>query len=55
MKQLEEMSMEELAREARYLAKRLEEAEAARKEEKQKITELEKQGYVRIGRLRITC
>lgn len=43
MKQLEEMSREELAREVSYLAKRLGEAEAARKAEKQKITELEKQ------------
>lgn len=43
MKQLEEVSKEELAREVSCLAKRLGEAEAARKEEKRKITELEKQ------------
>ena len=43
MKQLEGMSREELARAVSYLAKRLEEAEVVRKEEKRKITELEKQ------------
>lgn len=43
MKQLEKMSMEELIQEANYLAKRMEEIEAADKEEKLRIAELEKQ------------
>lgn len=43
MKQLEKMSMEELIQEANYLAKRIEEIETADKEEKLRISELEKQ------------
>lgn len=41
MKQLEEMSMEELVKETNYLTKRIEVEEAVRKEER--IAELEKQ------------
>lgn len=43
IKRLEKMSKEELVKENNYLAKRLEEKEAARKEEERKIAELEKQ------------
>ena len=42
MKRLEEMSHEELIEEAIYLSKRIEEQEAARKEEERKIAELKK-------------
>lgn len=43
MKQLEEMSMEELVQEANNLAKRIKEIETADKKEKLRIAELEKQ------------
>ena len=43
MKQLEEMSREELVQEANYLAKCMEEIEKANKAEKLRIAELEKQ------------
>lgn len=42
IKRLEEMSKEELVKEANHLAKRTEEKEAARKEEERKTAELEK-------------
>ncbi|MBM6673380.1 hypothetical protein [Marseilla massiliensis] len=42
IKRLEGMSKEELVKEVNYLAKRIEEEEAARKEEERKTAELEK-------------
>lgn len=42
IKHLGKMSKEELVKEVNYLAKRLEEKEAARKESEQKMAELEK-------------
>lgn len=42
MRQLEEMSREELIEESIYLTKRIEEIEADRKEEERKIAELKK-------------
>lgn len=42
IKRLEKMSKEELVKEVNYLAKRIEEKEAVRKEEERKTAELEK-------------
>lgn len=42
IKRLEKMSKDELVKEVNLLAKRIEEKEAARKEEERKIAELEK-------------